>query len=409
MYGDVFLKKNSTNFVRFFKKGKQLRNPRRKKVLEFPLAEMAENNILGKTTEMTRQKLKDHYNSQDKLVPLFDDPPQSVSHLYVRLAILAQQQVQERKGKTSNKNNKERKGKMSNKNNEEKKGKSKKDQEWSSTVDYSLIYGEQILIDEKQTLSYEGQKTIELEDIWKVEKSKKKEKDIEGKKLEEEDELELRHISIHGEEESELKLRHISIHGEAGTGKSVLSQRIAYLWANNQIWNDRFQLLLHIPLRKIANIFDEENNDKIEKQWTKIMKELNIPHCDENDTKCIMRAKDGLLLVLDGFDEIVNELNTKLGLRQWLQLCISNTNYSIIMTSRPNAMCSYLDNKVRRLSVIGFQTRDIQNYVYVYFRNITNDVNNNHQANALIRALHCNSSLQLLSHTPLEKRRQIIR
>ncbi|ETO00652.1 NLR family, pyrin domain containing 12, partial [Reticulomyxa filosa] len=277
MYGDVFLKKNSTNFVRFFKKGKQLRNPRRKKVLEFPLAEMAENNILGKITEMTRQKLKDYYTSQDKLVPLFDDPPQSIDTCHVRLALLTAQQFRERKDK------------MSNKNNEEKKGKSKKDQEWPSIVDYSLIYGERILIDEKQTLSYEGQKTIELEDIWKVEKSKKKEKDIEGKKL---------------EEESELELRHISIHGEAGTGKSVLSQKIAYLWANNQIWNDRFQLLLHIPLRKIANIFDEENNDKIEKQWTKIMKELNIPHCDENDTKCIMRAKDGLLLVLDGFDEI---------------------------------------------------------------------------------------------------------
>ncbi|ETN98203.1 NACHT family NTPase, partial [Reticulomyxa filosa] len=126
----------------------------------------------------------------------------------------------------------------------------------------------------------------------------------------------------------------------------------------------------------------------------------NIPHWNENDTKCIMRAKDGLLLVLDGFDEIVNELNTKPGLQKWLKDCALNTNYSIIMTSRPNAMCSYLDDTLRRLSVIGFKKQDIQKYVYAYFRNITNDVNNN-QANTLIKTLNNNQNLQLLSHTPL--------
>ncbi|ETO33882.1 hypothetical protein RFI_03214 [Reticulomyxa filosa] len=318
------------------------------------------NESLEKAIEVTKETLKNYYNAQDKLVPLFDDTPQSISNCYIRLALLTQQQFQERKEKMTNKNNEEKKrSKEDNENREE-------DGKWQDTIDYSLIYNEQ--------------KTIELEDIWNTEKSKK-----EDEKVEEEEEM-----------------RHINVHGEAGTGKSVLSQRIAYLWANKQMWNNRFQLLLHIPLRKIASIFDKtkEENNKIEKQWSKVMTELNIPKWNTDDTKCIMHANNRLLLVLDGFDEIANELNTKPGLRQWLQHCILNTNYSIIMTSHPNAMCSYLNNKLRRLNLIGFQRQDIQNYVHAYFQNITND-DSNYQADVLIKTLNNNPSLQLLSHTPL--------
>ncbi|ETO06859.1 hypothetical protein RFI_30531 [Reticulomyxa filosa] len=169
----------------------------------------------GKNRKTTK-KLKDYYNGQDKLVPLFDDPPQSIDDCYIRLVLLTQQQFQNRKDQMTKKNNEE-----------------KEDEKWPDTLDYSLIY------DNKQEI-------IELEDIWK---KRKKE-----------------------EEKSELEMHHISIHGEAGTGKSVLTQRIAYLWANKQMWNDKFQWLLHIPLRRIANIFDklkDRNDNNIESQWSK--------------------------------------------------------------------------------------------------------------------------------------------
>ncbi|ETO03438.1 hypothetical protein RFI_33969, partial [Reticulomyxa filosa] len=66
----------------------------------------------------------------------------------------------------------------------------------------------------------------------------------------------------------------------------MLTQRIAYLWANHQLWNDRFQWLLHIPLQKIAHIFDhnEKNKNNIKYQWLKIMNELNIPQWITDDT-----------------------------------------------------------------------------------------------------------------------------
>ncbi|ETN97895.1 hypothetical protein RFI_39631 [Reticulomyxa filosa] len=48
------------------------------------------------------------------------------------------------------------------------------------------------------------------------------------------------------------------------------------------------------------------DNDKTKKQWLEIMKKLNIPQWNTDDTKCIMNTNSGLLLVLDGFDEIAN-------------------------------------------------------------------------------------------------------
>ncbi|ETO02123.1 hypothetical protein RFI_35313, partial [Reticulomyxa filosa] len=64
------------------------------------------------------------------------------------------------------------------------------------------------------------------------------------------------------------------------------------------------------------------------------------------------------------------------------------------MTSRPNAMCEYLNNP-RMLNVIGFQSQDIQNYVNAYFKN-------NNESNILIKKINNNRSLKLLGHTPLQ-------
>ncbi|ETO02151.1 hypothetical protein RFI_35285, partial [Reticulomyxa filosa] len=125
---------------------------------------------------------------------------------------------------------------------------------WPNSLDYSLIYGTHT-------------ENIELQDIW-------------------------------NDKENETKVRHISVRGEAGSGKSVLSQRIAYLWGNNQMWSHQFQYLLHIPLRKIINVFhhingnsdDEKKNESndIEHLWSMVMNELHIPQWNSNDTKCIM-------------------------------------------------------------------------------------------------------------------------
>ncbi|ETO35723.1 hypothetical protein RFI_01339 [Reticulomyxa filosa] len=109
----------------------------------------------------------------------------------------------------------------------------------------------------------------------------------------------------------------------------------------------------------------------------------------------MINSKNGLLL-LDGFDEIANEIKKK----QWLQHCTINENYCVIMTNRPNAIRSYLINP-QMLNIIRFQSQDIQNYVCAYFKNIRIDDHDNSQEDLLIKKLNDNPSLKLLSYTPL--------
>ncbi|ETO07933.1 NACHT domain-containing protein [Reticulomyxa filosa] len=194
---------------------------------------------------------------------------------------------------------------------------------------------------------------------------------------------------------------------ELGHRKKI--QRIVYLWRNHQkwnhqMWNHQFQYLLHIPLRRVINVFHHindnggdqkknESNSDIEYLWSMIINELHIPQWNSNDTDCIINSMNGLLLLLDGFDEIANEIQTNTNLQSWLQHCTSNQKYSIIITSRANAMCPYLNNP-RVLNVIGFQSQDIQNYVNAYFKN-------NNESNVLMEKLNNSRSLKLLSDTSL--------
>ncbi|ETO03041.1 NTPase, partial [Reticulomyxa filosa] len=302
----------------------------------------AEKENKDEELDTTKQKLMQHYQSQDKLAPLFDDPEQSIDTCYVRLALLTQQQFQQQKDKMINNQEKEKK-----KDYKEENGK------WPNSLDYSLIYGNQT-------------ENIKLQDIW-------------------------------SDKENESKVRHISIQGEAGSGKSVLSQRIAYLWGNQQMWSHQFQYLLHIPLRNIINPFrhindnsndekKDESNDDIEYLWPMIINALHIPQWNSNDTKCVIHSMNRLLLLLDGFDEIANEIEKNTNLKAWLQHCTSNEYYSIIITSRPNAMCEYLNNP-RMLNVIGFQSQDIQNYIIAYFKN-------NNESDLLMKKLNNNQSLK---------------
>ncbi|ETO03196.1 hypothetical protein RFI_34214, partial [Reticulomyxa filosa] len=136
---------------------------------------------------LTKKKLKRYYQSQDKLVPLLDDPEQTIYMCYIRLILLTQQQFQQKDKMINNQEEEKSKHEKYDDYNEE-------NGKWSNSLDYSLICRNQIS-------NYKIFGMIN-----------KKNQNI------------------------------------------VLSQRIAYLWGNDQMWNHQFQYLLHIPLRKIITI-----------------------------------------------------------------------------------------------------------------------------------------------------------
>ncbi|ETO34400.1 hypothetical protein RFI_02693 [Reticulomyxa filosa] len=324
---------------------------------------MSQKKSESKILESTIKKLKEHYKSQNKLAPLFDDPDQLIDTCYIRLTLLKQRYFLEKSEEILNEED----------NNEavEEEKEEKDPEEWLNTLDYFMTYGS-------------GQKTVELQDLWVEEKERERRK----------------------EDEEVARMNHISICGEAGSGKSVLTQVIAYLWAKNEMWSDQFQWLLHIPFGRIAHVFDSDkdsDSDNITNQWLKVMDALNISKWNSNDTK-IVYSKNGLL-ILDGFDAIASELNRKPGLKRWLQHCTESRNCHVIVTSRPNVMCSYLKN-AKLIDIIGFQSQDIRKYIHAYFQNVAGDSGDNDQkdcdqADILLRKLIDNPSLKLLSHIPL--------
>ena len=281
--------------------------------------------------------LKSYYISWDTLPPLLDDPIQKIENCYIRLAITTES--------VHNKNKKE--ALEEDKNNEDNNPQKK----WRNTLDYASLY--------KVT------HPLALEDMWK--------ENLPGS--------------------SNKKIRHITITGEAGSGKTTLTQRITYRWAKNSLWNDRFDWILTIPLRRIKHM-------PAKNPWEFVQQALHIPHLPKKYVYRLManNAAKGLL-ILDGYDEIhatYTDKNKDNPLAKWLDSCLSNPSLHCILTSRPIPLPL---PSARALHVLGFQQADIERYINAYFTALPSKKNNH--AQLLTQVLQANENLHLLSHTPI--------
>ncbi len=88
--------------------------------------------------------------------------------------------------------------------------------------------------------------------------------------------------------------------GRAGMGKSTLCQYIAYSWASGELWSDKFEAVIWIPLRNLRNFKGNETSAFI------------LEHCIPPSEKGIFPAdltlflqknKQKILFILDGYDE----------------------------------------------------------------------------------------------------------
>ncbi|ETO05079.1 hypothetical protein RFI_32317, partial [Reticulomyxa filosa] len=151
------------------KRSKQMEEKYPEKTLANETSEVKEvesNKKENEKLDPSKEKLKRHYQSQDKLDPLFDDPKQSID---------TYKMINNQQKRKSEEDEKFDDYKEDKKNKEE-------NEKWPKSLDYSLIYGNQT-------------ENIELQDIW-------------------------------NDKQNEPKIRQISIRGKAGSGKSMLSQRI---------------------------------------------------------------------------------------------------------------------------------------------------------------------------------------
>ena len=152
--------------------------------------------------------------------------------------------------------------------------------------------------------------------------------------------------------------RCIIAQGAAGIGKSMFTQELASDWATNKGAMRQFQLLCLVPLRytcyhNISTVFD-----------------LFHPKPSMSVEGEILASEgEGLLLILDGFDELPRELQERNSVYGRLILGLELPKARILITSRPNAVKAIehligpRSKQTLNVEILGFQTYNIESCV----------------------------------------------
>lgn len=125
------------------------------------------------------------------------------------------------------------------------------------------------------------------------------------------------------------KKKQIMIVGPAGIGKSSLCEFITSKWAKGELWNDRFEAIIWIPLRELQNL--EKSYEFTECLRSLMGSKARLYALDEY----IESNKDRILFLLDGLDEISFSNEPTNIQKQFLDQCLLYPHW--ILTSRPYA------------------------------------------------------------------------
>ena len=154
------------------------------------------------------------------------------------------------------------------------------------------------------------------------------------------------------------------VYGQAGSGKTTLLKRMCKALSRGEV-DSEFDLVLYFPLREtsVSSAGDLQSLLKYylrdEDEVRQLVKEFN-------------RSKGrGLLLVLDGADEVKDLLEPSSGsIVQSILKCRDLTEAQVIISSRPGACPSLQDNKFKAefYEIQGFNRDDITSYVKGFFK-----------------------------------------
>ncbi|KAF9172305.1 hypothetical protein BGX21_008885 [Mortierella sp. AD011] len=161
----------------------------------------------------------------------------------------------------------------------------------------------------------------------------------------------------------------ILIQGRAGIGKTTLCKRLVKT-AQSGLWGYLFNAVLWIPLRQLRAFRARDIES--------LLREKFFPHHPDNEKKALVAGVSELvragkvLFILDGLDEIVTDAQAEQGipLADFLRYLL-NQKY-VIITSRPSGVdTSMLPGLDLELETIGFNPKDINNYVKQVLDNLT--------------------------------------
>ena len=151
------------------------------------------------------------------------------------------------------------------------------------------------------------------------------------------------------------------IEGDPGSGKTTLTLQICKRWANDELLANCFLILF--PLRCYE--LDTNTNDLFE-----LFERLGCPvpgmkeYAQQNNG-------EGLVLILDGWDELPNQLQAKSLFSNIVFSKISMFFYStIIVTSRPScseSIAKVVQQRKAHYQILGFSPHNSELYIKYYF------------------------------------------
>ncbi len=207
----------------------------------------------------------------------------------------------------------------------------------------------------------------------------------------------------------------VIITGVAGVGKTTLLNHITYEWSKNKIFDEKFDYIFKIRLKNLLNkhmvneLSRYDREDILPALIQRSFEQQLIEQVDQNrannaegiqdsifrdmlisldEIKVIDRSRT--VLLLDGYDEIEHLNRGGHIVRELMSLILEYPN--VVVTSRPNALSSVLDNRFeRKIENVGIGYDGAQGYIEKYFKaqstNIIKEIENIERTSLIIRSV----------------------
>ena len=182
----------------------------------------------------------------------------------------------------------------------------------------------------------------------------------------------------------------ILIEGAPGIGKSTFSWKLCRMWGKGKIL-PKYQLLVMLRLR-----------DNRVRRATDILHLFRHPDMGTQEAaakEIVKRRGKGLLLLLEGFDELPTDLRSEHSLFMRIITGLELPEATVMITSRPSASSILLatcrNDISQHIEIIGFTPEDVQCYIMTAFED------NPSLQSGLQEYLSCYPHMQSMMYVPL--------
>lgn len=179
--------------------------------------------------------------------------------------------------------------------------------------------------------------------------------------------------------------RRILIRGRAGVGKTTLCKKMVYEFTNNELWRDKFDRILWIPLRNLK-LAERKNCSNVKEVLFHEFFKLSNFNAKGLAAAIIQVLDQGrTLFLLDGWDEVDRLANEKSDLGRLLQDMRGLSN--VIITSRPSVLFATKEAFDLELETVGFNQAQVDQYIEKVHKVNVSEIKRFLQGHEIIRSL----------------------